>query len=293
MRILSKVLMSLCLLVVAGQGIAWAKDAAPSTEPLESVITMQVEGSIVIDPQGRVSGLTIDTALPDKMRAPLDRTIRTWQFEPVIVDGAARTASAKMRVILSALAQGDSYQVKIDNVVFPGESGSDGAPPPLITAKTLQPPRYPPTLLYAGVSGTVLLAVRVGEDGQVAQVMAMQSALLDVKGDTSTLSKAVRMFEKSAIDVAKGWRFNVGSREMAPSAREMTVMVPISYMIDGKKPVGPGKWRTEVRVPSRPISWLQDQPDIQAIGVDDVVDGEVLPVAGELTLVTKVIGTTL
>jgi TonB family protein len=257
-------------------------------------MTMQVDGSIVIDPQGQVSEFTIDTPLLDKMRVALDRTVRTWRFEPVIVDGAPRTARAKMRVILSALAQGDNYQVKIDNVVFPGVSGTDNtAPPlpPLITAKSLQPPRYPPALVFAGVSGTVLLAVKVGADGQVAQVMAVQSALLDVKGDKSTLSKAVQMFEQSAIGVAKTWRFNVGSKEGPLSARDMTVTVPITYMVEGKKPVAPGTWRTEVRAPPRPIEWLQDEPDVQTIGVADVADGEVLPVGSALTLVTHVVGT--
>jgi hypothetical protein len=163
--------------------------------------------------------------------------------------------------------------------------------PPLITMKTLQAPPYPRDLLFAGVSGTVLLAIKVGADGQPEQVMAVQSALLDVKGNKSVLRRAVQLLEQSAISGAKTWRFNVASKPGPVSARDMTITVPISYMADGKKPVAPGMWRTEVRVPSRPIEWLQNEPDVQTIGVADLADGEVVPVGRALTLVTQVVGT--
>jgi len=291
MRI-SRQLMFFCCLVVAGQGATQAKEALPTTGPLESVITMQVNGSIAIDPNGQVSDLIIDTPLSETLRSRLDRTVRAWHFETDIIDGVSRGASAKMRVTLNALAQGDNPQIRIDNVVFASDS-SGNAMAPLITGKSLPPPRYPRNLLNLGVSGAVVLAVRVGADGQVAQSMVVQSALLDVEGDKSTLGKALRLFERSATDAAKAWRFNVGSKGGPMSAKEMTAVVPITYVMEGKQPVASSTWRIEVRTPSRPIEWLQDVPDVQTIGVDDVVYGEVLPVDRKLKLLTAVVGTIL
>jgi hypothetical protein len=291
MRI-SHQLMFLCWLVVASQGATQAKETLPTTGPLESVITMQVNGSIAINSNGQVSDLIIETSLSETLRSRLDRTVRAWHFEPDVIDGVPRAARAKVRVTLNALAQGDNPQIRIDNVVFAGDSRGN-AMAPLITGKSLPPPRYPGNLLNLGVSGAVVLAVRVGADGQVAQSMVVQSALLDVEGDKSTLGKALRLFERSATDAAKAWRFNVGSKDGPLSAKEMTVVVPITYIMEGKQPIAPRTWRIEVRTPSRPIEWLHDEPDVQPIGVDDVVYGEVLPVDRKLKLVTDVVGTIL
>lgn len=299
MQVMPRVRIALCLLAMASTGPIQAKDAAPAVVPLESLITMQVDGNIVIDPLGRVADYRVDTPVLEELRLAIDRAVRQWRFQPVVIDGTPRQVSAKMRVVLAATRIAEKYQVKIDNVVFPDadksarERWKNENASATISIRSIQPPGYPLALLQAGVSGRVLLGVRIAADGRVAEVVAVQSMLFDVSGRERTLASAIRQFEGAAVSAAKSWRFNVVAKSVALAPKDMTGMVPVEFVMDRSKADLPGQWRTVVRLPRRPIGWLKQTPEIQKIGVSDVVNGELISLSNSPVLATAVIGTEL
>ena len=79
----------------------------------------------------------------------------------------------------------------------------------LDSKRMLSPPRYPTGLMRAGVSGAVLLHLRLNPDGTVADVVASQSSLFDIKGSSSILDKARGLLEKESIRAARSWTWQV------------------------------------------------------------------------------------
>lgn len=289
MRIYCEWALVACLVLIVGP--ATAKGADPALEPLETVMTMHVDGQILIDAEGRVENFEVATDIVDPLEAGLLKLVEQWRFNPVLVDGQARRASARMRVVLAAVRVGEDYRISIDNVVFPNdeEFKPGGAPNSnFITGRELDKPLYPVELQMQRVTGTVLLAILVSPDGRAKEVLAAQSMLFDVRGRDRVLRQAIRMMEMSARSAARSWTFNVppGSRDGSP--REMTVYVPVQYIIDEKP--APGQWRTVVRVPKRFVGWLPGSDPAQAVGVADIASGEVIPLAASLTLAVPVIG---
>jgi hypothetical protein len=273
-----------------------ASEAAPAAvEPLESVLITQVDAWVTLNPDGGVIDFQTDAKLLPALQVNLERIVRNWRFEPFLIEGQRRDARAKTRIVLAATKVGDAYTVKVDNVTFPNEAADAAGTTDLssepITADNLRPPNYPTGLLQAGVSGEVLLCIRVGADGRAEQVIARQTMLYDVKGKDHILREAIGLFEQSAVHRAKGWRFNVSAARGRMPVEERTVYVPVEFMI-GRKPVvqKPGMWRTIVRVPKRQADWLPASSDAQNAGVADVAAGEVLSFSSLVKLDTDVVG---
>lgn len=276
----------------------WAKDAGkPEFNSVESVVAMQVNGWVGFDTAGNVEEFRIETQLDDSLRAALDGAVRKWKFKPVLVDGVARHATTRMRVTLTAQQVVEGVQIKVDNVVFPSEKGDqntrvDGQLEP-ITGGRLKPPSYPLSLMKQNVGGAVLLAIRVGPTGRAAEVLAVQSMLFDVRGSKNELRMGIQLLEQSAIATAKSWTFNVPASSRPRSADDLTVTVPVEYIMQDRGQVPAGKWRTIVRMPKRPIGWLSPAPGSQSVGVADAVAGELIPTSSAIALATDVAGSDL
>ena len=287
----------LALALVVGTGTVSAQwHAKPVSDNLETVVTMWVDGQLSIDPQGHVSDYRIDTPLVASLSASLGRAVRSWTFKPVLVDGAPAPATARMRVTLMAIESEGNYRVKIDNVIFPGDvtkpvQGS--APPKEIVGRKLTPPIYPMGLMRAGVTGSVLLAIQVDDEGKAAQVSSVQTLLYNVSGRSTALQLAVGIMEQNAVKAAQQWTFALPAdfARRAPAAR--VVMVPVEYVIDRMPGQGKGPWRTVVRTPRRDISWLQPHAGQQRVGVADVGPGEMVSLASAFSLTDEVIGKSL
>ena len=276
---------------------ASAKQAVPEPDrTVESVITMQVEGSVSFDILGQVESYQIDTKLMEPLRVALDKSVRSWKFKPVQVAGVPRRAVTRMRVTLAAKEVAGGLQVKVDNVVFPAQKGApvttvDGDAEQ-ISAGRLRPPGYPVSLMKSGVGGAVLLAIRVGPDGNAAEVVAVQSMLFDVRGRPDLLHKAIGLLEQSATEAAKHWTFKVPETGKPRSADDMTVTIPVEYTVS-RATFPAGQWRSVVRLPKREIGWLTSPSGKQSVGVADAVAGELIPLSSTIALATDVVGSDL
>lgn len=295
MRVNGKWLMPLCLTLAAGAGLASATTGAPAPAPanLETVTLMRVDGSVTIDAQGQVAEYQIATKLSPSLVELVRRATLTWRFEPVLIDGTPHRVSASMRLALVARPVGDRYQVAIDNVLFPYKAEGErllanGAP--AITGRKLTPPTYPREMQIAGVSGTVLLGIRIGSDGRAEAVVARQSMIFDKKGQSNLLNAAIARFEKAAVRAAWRWTFNLppGAR----SANDRTVGVPVEFQFMNTPDSDvSGRWRTLVRSPKRKLDWVPEEAALSDVGVSDLSAGELYSATGALKLTSKLDGT--
>lgn len=271
---------------------------APPKPAVNSIMTTRVDSEIKIDPSGALVDYRSETPLPDDVRISLERQVRGWRFEPVLIDGKAVTAKARMRVTLAARQLGEErYAVTVDNVTFPatGYGVLPDAPPAAVTvsSRKILPPAYPQGLARARVGGVVLLYLRLSPEGRVLEATPVQTSLLNVYGSDKTLAQGVSALEQATARAARNWEFNVQLHTDHPSARDLTVSMPVEFQAPGMRETRPGQWRTEVRGTRREPAWLRGETGNQRIGVSDVDSGDVVPLASALKLTSEVQGVAL
>jgi len=280
-----------------GAAQAQAPQAAPKPA-VDSIMTTRVDSEIAIDPSGALIDYRSETPLPDDVRISLERQVRTWRFEPVLVEGKPVKAKTRMRITLASRQLGDErYAVTVDNVTFPsnGSGVLPDAPPSAVTvsSRKIVAPAYPQGLARAGVGGVVLLYLRLSPDGRVLDAAPVQTSLLNVYGNDRSLAQGVSALEQATARAARSWQFNVQVHTDHPSARDLTVSMPVEFQAPGAHETRPGQWRTEVRGARREAAWLRDDAGAQRIGVSDVDSGDVVPLASAFKLASEVQGLAL
>ena len=78
----------------------------------------------------------------------------------------------------------------------------------------MNPPRYPPAAMRAGIEGTVILIVDVDAQGNVTNVSVEKSS-------------RNRDLDRAAMDAARKWRFNPSVKNGQPAAGR--VRVPVDF----------------------------------------------------------------
>lgn len=288
------------LLLCLAAGLCNAKQADSLAPELESVVIMRVDGHLLLDPNGGVVSYLVSTKVTDELRSMLELAIGKWTFEPVLIDGVPREIRTEMRVMLAARPVEGGYRIDVDNVLFPGTEGvladQAKAVEGSMSGRKLSPPYYPQELAAANVRGTVLLAIMISADGKAEQVAVTQSMLVDVRGHPRLMKQALRAFEVASVFAAKGWDFNITPERARMPGADRTVIVPVVFGGSDRKPGEvevDGKWHTFIRGPKRPISWQQQDPSAQHIGVSDVAQGEIIPLTSAVALKSNVVGAPL
>lgn len=280
MKWMSAWLLALCLPLAAA---ASADEGAG-----KQLVTMRLAGTLTVDTDGRVDDYQIRTKMPAPVKELLDKVIPAWRFEPVLVDGKVVRAQAPMRIVVAATEEGKGYRLRVDNVLFRANTREEYAAEAQaqakqgirISGKRMAPPRYPETLMMAGIEGIVLLAVRVAPDGQVADAIVTQSSLLNAAGlRTSDLDRLRGVMERSALAAARAWRFSIDLQPDTQMFEGKTVRVPVHYMLNNNKQKQEdftGSWRREYRSPLRTAPWLAKETGEEVVGVSDLLNGEML-----------------
>ncbi|SEM38942.1 TonB family C-terminal domain-containing protein [Pseudoxanthomonas sp. GM95] len=260
---------------------AQAQTASAVRKTIEA--SMLVSGDIEITPQGKVETYRFDHPedLPPEARQLLDQAIPSWVFHPVERDGHAVGARSKMSLRLVARKlDNDRYEMAVRSAQFEG----DPQPGEVVGSAKMTPPRYPQTAAQNGVAGDVYLLVRVGRDGTVEDVAAEQTNLQVVDRERN-MEKWRAMFEKSAMDAARGWTFVPPTRGESVGDAYWQVRVPVSYSMGEPRKLEEVKWRAYVPGPRNLIPWAK--PNVAAdTGVDAGIDGHVSQVGAGLQLKT-------
>lgn len=277
----------LALALAAVQGIVCAAPAPAATNaPVpgfdESVLTAQVDGTVVIDPEGNVVEYAITrtrrpwpAAITDKLQA----VVTAWRFEPVKVGGVAVQAKARMRITLLAHERQDGYAVSIDNVTFPETRGAvrvdrqSDAPKAEIAHKPEID--YPPALLMRGLGGAVLVSIRIAQDGNVVDAAIVQSSLFGARGKAEEFRANAARLEAEVLEGVRAMRFNI----TGPLKNgERIGLLPIVFQMDDSdaEPPRNGYWRVERRSVKRIPPWVSAADGARMAGVSDIGAGDAL-----------------
>ena len=284
-----------------------AAEPASTAMAGESVLTLRVDGELTIGTEGQVLSYTLRSKVDQNLQNLLAKAIPQWRLVPMQQGGKPVNATSPMRITLAAKQVPAGYEVRVDNVIFRALSKADIAAekaameraratgeavtqageaphaPTFIDSVRAKPPGYPIGLMKAGVEGLVLLNLRLNPDGTVAEVVATQSSLFDIKGRPEVLDKARGLLEKESMRAAKTWTFKVDANKAAQlTSEDLTVRVPVEFVMrtDHSHDVEMSeKWRQEFRGPNFPAPWLKRAT--QEVGASDLAGGE--QVAGAAT----------
>lgn len=242
-------------------------------------LRMPVDGEIGIDPAGAVFDYRIDSGLTAPVKALVEQSVRQWKFEPILRDGVAVHAKARMRLTLIAHQVPAGFQLQVEEVRFSAYRDS---------VKML-PPRYPAEAARNSVSGDVLVAVRVNAEGRVVEAAAVQTSWPDDKFGEDSRRYWAKVLEKASVEAARRWVFEPADPALHETG-DATLVVPVSFWTGDAAPPSAG-WRQESAGPSRPIPWLE--PAQQVFDASGLKQGEALALGYPVKLKTPVVGTAL
>lgn len=263
-RLLATLLLSMFAAVAAAQ----SKDA----------LRLDVAGEVAIDKTGSVYDYQIKTLLTPEVKAVVDRAVRSWKFEPVVVDGEPVYAKNGMRLSLLASRVDAGYRLRVERVRFSGSR----------KAKNMAPPKYPKAAQRAALSATVLMAVRIDERGEVTDAVAAQSSLDGVRANKKVSESWLKEFEAVSLAAAKKWKFEPVD-PASGGAKVTTQLVPVEFRIDS--PSSLEGWRYASTGTYKPIPWLPAEE--QAYDATGLKQGESLALDGGFKLKQDVVGKAL
>jgi hypothetical protein len=252
-RIANAMLAGLLGLAASAQALAAA--------PPDKVMQLIAGGTVEVAPDGSVAKVQVEDGIESKLAGALANSLGKLHFAPVKVQGQPVSAVTGFEVVLLGRQEGKGFSVCIDSIDFRAPKGmpavtTDGEHDG-ITGKQLAPPGYPREQQRAGRMGEVKLAIRVSADGRAAEVAAVDSFLFDQNVPPGQGGHALAQFEKSAMDAAKHWTFNVPSDFATHAGRDFTVGTSVLFtMIDGAELRKHGQWLVVYKGPKREVTWL-------------------------------------
>jgi outer membrane biosynthesis protein TonB len=290
----------LALAPVTTSAVEPSPGAESASRGIEYLLSMSVEGTLLVDTDGSVREYALTTKVSPGLAEAIGKAVKSWRFEPVLIDGQLVRAAAKMHISLAATKTGQDYQVHVENAVFRPADPASGKVPVAqsgsveATGRRMNPPRYPSAMLHAGIGGRVLVALHFSPEGKVLEVVPVQSMLFDTRGQDRMLSKAIEQFEDATLEAARRWRVAVSVKPgAATTAMDFTAYTTVDYVIGTHAVAEPaGEWRLVARNARRSPPWLSEV-NAPNVGVADLASGETLPLSEALRLRSPVAGSAL
>lgn len=240
-------------------------------------LQLQVAGEVGVGPDGKVFATDIKTIVTPQVKDLIEKTVRGWQFEPVLVDGKPGHVKTSMNLTLLAKKSEEGYQLQVEHVRFYSARSK----------VRMIPPHYPFEPSRAGVGADVLLAVRVNAQGKVVDVAAVETSLPYRNVSAKVVRSWGKYFEKAAIEAAKDWEFAPARAELGEMA-DATLIVPVSYRMGDMPSEG---WQNNSEGGRRQIPWLAAES--QQFDPEGLGQGESLALNQHIKLATKVEGSML
>lgn len=233
-----------------------------------------VSGTIEVAKDGAVSAYTLDDQVKPAIRAAIDKNIRSWRFEPIVVDGQAVVATTQMRLQLLAvpLENGD-YGLRVDKIGFGDPERSGHTPPPV----------YPVDAARAGRKAKVVMVLRLDPQGNVVEAFPEQISL-DIAPTGKKAEYWRKRFEAASIRAAKEWKFTM-TEIIDGQPTGGSVRVPISYTFGGG-------WEKYVPGVVNPIPWKSGTKAVQT-DTASLRDGQAQSLDSRFKLKGEVVGSIL
>lgn len=232
----------------------------PDKDSLQFEASMLVTGSLDIETDGSVSGHVLDheEKVPAYITSVIGRAVGGWRFEPVMVDGTAVRARARMTLRMVATPVGtDDLAVTLASATF-GEY--DPKSSDYVTRVRMRAPEYPFFALERGATGTVYLLLKVDRKGRVAEAIAEQ-VNLDGVSDEETMATLRKRFTESALSVTHRWKFAPPTTGEYVDAPYWSLRVPVNFTMnrDVAGDEAYGKWTPYMPGPRQQAPWLQEE----------------------------------
>lgn len=234
--------MALGLALLGGTAIATTPTQRSDVVHPQATYQITVDGDLYIGTEGAVTDCKLrNDDLTPAIAALVDKQVRSWRFEPILVDGRAVKAKTSLKLVLTASPVAGGYQLHVTGVGFGN---------PVRRSQGLKPPEYPMVARQVGIGADVTLVLTIDGDGHVAAA-DVESTSLSGKGPPRVMVQWADLFERSAKVAARRWRFDM-TETVDGKAVSTRVRVPVSFRIDGMQ----GKWTAMVPV-VRPGHYLK------------------------------------
>jgi TonB family protein len=171
--------------------------------PANTTTTGAVTLLLSLDTSGQIQSVQVLRDLPP-FTTIAQSSINAWVFKPAYFNGNPTASTLSTTVVFSPFNPGQTQLAPLSVLLLP--ASPVGAPqyvPPRITSASY--PLYPPNTLS---TGTVVLEVMIGKDGQVSNVRAVRS---------------VPHLTQSAIHAVKSWSYSPATVNGNPAASSMAV----------------------------------------------------------------------
>ncbi|UEX17923.1 energy transducer TonB [Stenotrophomonas sp. SI-NJAU-1] len=272
----SSLFMALAFAVSGGAALIDTADAQTASEVRrQAEASMTLSGVIDIGGEGQVEGFQLDRR--EKIDAGIadfvDKAVRGWRFEPVLVNGApvqARTA-VRLRLMADNAAEG-TMRVRLVDASFSKVGGEREVSTDRVTSNGLRGPDYPPQAVTMQGEGTVMLMVKVGRDGRVADVIAEQTNLT-VIGTARAMNQLRDILAKASVNSAKRWTFNPPTTGEDKDRDFWTVRVPVRFAFQDSRERY-GRWTAYIPGPRQQAPWKTGE-ETQVAGTDLLPEGGV------------------
>jgi hypothetical protein len=242
--------------------------AGPNEVRKQAQASMLVTGSIEITPDGKIKSYAIDQQ--DKLPAPvvglLQKSLSTWEFKPVVVDGTAVEAKAKMSLRVVAKPLDDQH----DSIGIEGAYFGDNAEIPgkmVSRSKTREQPKYPELEVRSRVTGTVYALLKIGRDGTVADA-AVEQVNLGVYASDHDMNLFRRDLGKATLNALRHWTFSAPANAEHAADAYWYARVPVNFNIskNGAPPARAayGQWESYIPGPREIIPWAEKSQLISA-----------------------------
>ena len=250
-----------------------AASAAPKAEVLKQVeSSMLVKGTIDIDTDGGVSSLAIDQAdkFPGGLVGFVQKQVKDWKFEPVVIEGKARRARTPVSLrVVARKIDDDNYSIAIRNAHFDGELPKEGES---LSSKRLKPPHYPLSVARSGATGTAYVVVKVDASGRVTDAIVEQVNLRTI-GTTKEMESWRAAMADAAVAAARSWTFIPPVVGEAADDDFWSARVPVDFEMDIGRKFVYGKWEIYIPGPRQSIPWSKE--DRPSFSPDSLAEGGV------------------
>lgn len=230
--------------------------SSAASESKVPAIELSAEGEIAIGTNGQVSDYRLKNTLSPTIVALVDRNVRGWKFEPVLVDGSPVVAKTTLRILLKAepVFGKDEYAISISSISFGGPT----------LRGTVKPPIYPSNAAAAGLGAQVLLVLRLSAAGKVTGVHPYQTSLDARVPSDSEAENWRRTFERISVDTVRHWRYDM-PETLGGKTVPMSVILPIVFSVGRRS--GWNAWEPGPvhRAPWMDNGELADKRDLSAI----------------------------
>lgn len=272
---------ALAALGLAGSiALVAAAEKAPTLE-------MSADGEVGIGVDGKVTAVRMTGALSPHVADLVEKAVRGWTFEPIVIDGRPVVAKTVVHLALTAEPTDvkDQYRLRVANVRF-GDPKRNGL--------KFTPPHYPVDAVHVHLGARVLLALRLDESGNVVDAKPYQTSLDERANSEHEAEQWRRLFESASVTAARSWHYDL-SETINGKPVGTKALVPIVFSVRemGTPPPAAGTWKAYLPGPVHDVPWLDKHDVASEHELGGLGDGQGVALDSRFHLKDDVIGRTL